>query len=154
MKIYKTQEEIEKDIKNGELFVDEDVTFECSFVIRANIRVSGNINARGINARDINAGGINAHDINAVDINAGDINAGNINAWDINAHDIDANDISYYAVCFAYSSFKCHSVEGSRENCRAFCLDGEIEYKDEEKDDKTEEAIALLKEKGYRIVKD
>ena len=132
MKVYKTQKEIEKDIKNGELYIDGDVKFECSFVIDANIRVEGNINA--------------------YNIDAGDINARDINAWNINAENINARDINYYAVCFAHASFKCKSVEGRRENCRHFCLDGEIEYKDED-DDKTEEAIELLKSKGYRIVK-
>ena len=59
MKIYKTQSEVEKDIKNGVLAIEGDVKFECSISIEAKIIVNaGNINARDINARDINAGNI------------------------------------------------------------------------------------------------
>ena len=97
MKIYKTQKDIEKDVKNGVLTVKEDVRFECSFVIDASIVVDGNIEAADINARNINAGDISACDIKARNINAGDINACNINAEDINAW-----DVSYYACCFVY----------------------------------------------------
>ena len=129
MKVYKTQEQIDKDIKDGELYVDGDVKFECSFKINASLRVIGDINAHNIDAYDIDA-----NDINACDINANDINANNINACDINANDINANDIKYHAVCFAYNGFKCKSVEGKRGNARHFCLDSEIEYKDEEED--------------------
>ena len=68
----------------------------------------------------------------AQNIDAWDIDAWDIDAWDIDAWDIDAGDISYYAVCVAYISFACHSVQGRRKNSRHFCLDGEIEYKTEE----------------------
>ena len=51
MKIYKTQREIEKDIKNEVLEIDGDVIFECSFSINASIKVTaGNITAKDINA--------------------------------------------------------------------------------------------------------
>lgn len=62
----------------------------------------------------------------------------NICAWDINALDIttrnitalniDARDISYWAICIAYWSFKCKSVNGRRENSIHECLDQEIEF--------------------------
>jgi len=119
VKIYKTQSEVEADIKDDVLVVQGDVKFECSISISASIKVvngnidagninardidagninarnidAGNINARDINARDINARDINARDIDAGNINARNIDAGNINAWDINAWDIDAWDI-------------------------------------------------------------
>ena len=102
MKKYKSQNEVIADIKDGVLAVNEDVKFECSIAIEAKIIVQGNINAR--------------------DINAGNINAGNINAWNINA-----GDISFYAVAFAYQSFKCKSIVGRRENNKYFCLNRDVE---------------------------
>src|SRR3990167_7730562 len=124
MKIYKTQKEVEKDIKDYILTVNESVTFECSINIDASLKVAGDIKARDIKARNINAWNINAWNINARDINAGnikarDINAGNINAWNINARDINAGnikarDIKYYAFCCVYNSITCLSIKGKR----------------------------------------
>ena len=62
MKVYKTQAQVEKDIKNGVLAIDGDVRFECS------INIEASIIARDITARNINAWNINASDINARDI--------------------------------------------------------------------------------------
>ena len=94
VKIYKTQSEIETDIKNGVLVIQGDVKFECSISINASIKViSGNIDAKDIRALDINADNINARNIDAYNINAWDINAWNIDAKDINAEDIGALDI-------------------------------------------------------------
>ncbi len=111
MKIYKTQSEIEKDIKDGVLEIKGDVKFECSFSISASIRViEGNITAW--------------------DINAGNINAENINAWDINAWDINAGNILYYAFCCVYNSIKCFSIKAKREvHSEPICLDGKLEIK-------------------------
>ena len=107
MKIYKTQKEIEKDIKDGVLVVDGDVKFECSFSIEASLKISGDINARNINAWDINAG-----DIDALDINA----------WDINAR-----NILYHAFCCVYQSIKCSSIKAKRDKAQApICLDGTL----------------------------
>src|SRR3990167_2418185 len=99
MKIYKTQKEVEKDIKDYILTVNESVTFECSINIDASLKVAGDIKAR-----DINAGNINAWNINAWNINARDINAGNIKA----------RDIKYYAFCCVYNSITCLSIKGKR----------------------------------------
>ena len=88
-----------------------------------------NINAWNINASNINSGDINAWNINSGDINAWDINARDINARDINAIDINANNISFYAVCFAYKTFVCNSIEGRRENSKYFCLDSDVVIK-------------------------
>lgn len=135
-KVYNTQEEIDADIADGVLHVEDDIqiTFDC--VVKGNID-AGNIDAENIDAENIDAGNIDAENIDALNINAGNINAGNINADDINADDINAwnikagkinaRNILYYAVCFAYSSFKCKSIKGLRENSRHFCLDSEIE---------------------------
>ena len=162
MKIYKTQKDIEKDVKNGVLTVKEDVRFECSFVIDASIVVDGNIEAADINARNINAGDISACDIKARNINAGDINAWNIKAWDvnaedvnacnINAEDINAWDVSYYACCFVYGSITCESIEAKRDvHHEPICLDGELKIiKDDSKKqellDKADELVQKAEE--------
>ena len=138
MKIYKTQQEVEKDIKNSVLLIERDVKFECSISIEASIKViNGNINARDIKARDIKARNIKARDINALDINAWNINAWNIdaldiNAWNINAWNIDARNILYYAFCSVYQSIKCKSIKAKREvHSEPVCLDGKLEIKEE-----------------------
>ena|SRR3990167_3137643 len=140
MKIYKTQNEVERDIKDNVLALDESVEFQCSINIKASLQIEGNINARNINAKDISAGNINAWDIsawninarniNAGDINARDISAGNINAWDINARNINARNILYYAFCVVYNSIKCISIKGRRVGyAEPIALDGKIEFK-------------------------
>lgn len=54
MKIYTSQREVEKDIKDGILDIEGDVKFECSISIEASIHINaGNITARNITARDI-----------------------------------------------------------------------------------------------------
>lgn len=100
MKIYKTQAEVDSDIVDGVLTIECDVSFEFPLNVEAKIVVNG-------------------------DINAGNINAGDINAWDINAR-----NISFYAVAFAYSSFKCKSIIGRRKNSKYFCLDKEVEIRE------------------------
>jgi hypothetical protein len=117
MKVYKTQDEVEKDIKDGVLAINGDVTFECSISIDAKIIVtSGNINAGNINAWNINAWNINAWNIDALDIKAGNI---------------DALDISYYAFCSVYQSIKCLSIKARRTpSSPPICLEGKIEIKE------------------------
>ena len=128
MKIYKTQREVEKDIKDGVLVVNEDVEFECSISTEAKIIVKGNITA----------GNITAGNITARDINAGDINAG----------DIAARDIKYYAVCLAYQNIACTSITAKRDkHCDPVCLNGKLTIKPKE-DDEVNKAIALLEAKG------
>jgi len=122
MKIYTTQQEVEKDIKDGVLAINGDVKFECSISISASIT-----------AWDITAGDINARNITAGDINARNITAGNINAGDINARNINAGDISYYAFCCVYNLIKCLSIKGRRDkHQQPICLDGKLEYKTQE----------------------
>ena len=107
MKIYKTNEEVKKDIVDGVLDCKGDVKFECNVDIEASI-----------NARDINAWNINARDINALDINAWNINAGNINA----------GNIKYNAFCNVYNSIKCKSIKAKREiHNKPVCLEGKLE---------------------------
>jgi hypothetical protein len=76
---------------------------------------------------------IDAWDIDAVNINAGcikawDINAKNINAGCIYAKNINALNIIYCTTCIAYTTFKCKSIRGIKENAIHKCLDQEIEY--------------------------
>lgn len=137
MKIYETQEEVEKDVVNDKLIIDDDVTFECninlsSVDIKAHDINAGdinvwNINAYDVKAYDINAYNINAWNINANDINAGDIIAGDIKAYDIIAGNIIAGNIKYYAFCFSYNNIECKSIEGTRDNhAKPICLDGKL----------------------------
>ena len=99
MKIYKTQSEVEKDIKNGILAIEGDVKFECSISISASIIVT-----------------------------AGDIIARNINAGDINAGNINAGNILYYAFCYVYNGIKCLSIKAERYvHQKPICLDGKLE---------------------------
>ncbi len=122
MKIYTTQEEVEKDIKDNVLTITGDVKFECSISINVSIIII---------AGDITALDITARDITARDINARDITARDINAWDINAWDITARDIIYYAFCCVYQSIKCLSIRAKREIHQApICLEGKLEVKE------------------------
>jgi len=119
IKIYKTQSEVDADIKDGVLVVDSDVRFEFSLKVDARLEIKGNINAWNITAWDITAWNITAWNITAW----------NITAWNIIASDITAEDISFYAVCFAYNSFVCNSIKGRRLNSKYFCLDKKVEIK-------------------------
>ena len=125
MKIYNTQEEVEKDIVNDVLVIKGDVKFNADISIAASILViEGNITAESITAWDINA-----WDINAENITARDITAKDINAWGINA-----KDILYYAFCTVYRSIKCVSIKAKRGIAHPpICLDGKLEIKEEEK---------------------
>jgi len=141
MKIYKTQAEVEQDIKNGILDIEGDVEFRCSISISAVIKVAGNINARDINAWDINAG----------DINAWYITARDINARDITARDINARDILYHAFCCVYRSIKCLSIKAKRNIYHEpICLEGKIEYKEQEKSLIGEEVEVKVAGKTYK----
>jgi hypothetical protein len=141
MKVYKTQREVERDIKDGVLAINGDVKFECDI----------DINADDINAYNINANDINAYNITARNINANDIYARNINADDITAYNINANDISYWAFCSAYNNITCKSIKGRRESHQEpICLDGKLTIKKETKKkellDKADELIEKAEE--------
>ena len=86
-----------------------------------------NIKADNIYANNINANHIKAHNIYTLDIKVKNIKANDIAAGDINAWNIDACNISYWAVCFAYNSIKCKSINGRRRNAKHFILDGILE---------------------------
>lgn len=117
MKVYKTQSEIEADIKDNVLVIRGDVKFECSFCIDAHIVVIDG---------DINASDIIAWNITARDIFARSIDARDINSWNISALNINARNIGYYAYAIAYTSFRCKSIVGKRENAKHICLDNDI----------------------------
>ena len=109
MKIYKTEDELMKDVVNGSLVIDDSITLEF------NMSIIINITAMNINARNINAW---------------DINAWDINAWDINARNINAGDILYYAFCCVYNSILCLSIKAKREkHQKPICLDGKLKLK-------------------------
>ena len=134
MKIYKTQAEVEKDIKYGVLNIKDNVTFECSIsidvsIIAYNINAfdikADNINANNINANNINAYNIDAYNINANNIDANNIDANNINAFDIkadnidayniNANNIDANNIDAFDI-------KADNIDARDISYYAFCV--------------------------------
>jgi hypothetical protein len=174
MKIYKTQQEVDRDIKDGVLAIEGDVKFECSISISASIIVTavditaGDITARNITAWDITARNITAWDITARNITAWDITARNITAWDItarnitarnitardiNAGNINARDILYHAFCCVYKSIKCISIKAKRDiHKEPICLEGKIEYKDKEPSLSGKEISVTLDGKTYKAI--
>lgn len=107
MKVYKTQKEVERDVVDGVLKVDDDVTFECDVFLP-----------------DVD---INVYNIKAGDIDACNIDAWDIKAWNIQAGDINAREIEYYAFCIAYRNIHCKSIKGTRGNhAEPICLDGKL----------------------------
>jgi len=111
-----------------QLVLTEDTVFNESIKVEGcisgnyNLTVAGDIDAWNIEALDIDARDIKAWNIEALDIDARDIEA-----WDIKALNIKAGNIEYYAVAFAYYSFRCKSIKGRRHNGKHFCLDKEID---------------------------
>src|SRR6056297_2264149 len=92
------------------LVLDEDKSFDESIKVEGNIRCEDGRYSLKV------AGSIDARDIDAW----------NIDALDIDARDIDAENIIYYGFCIAYSTLKCTSIEGRRDNSLHECLDGSI----------------------------
>ena len=144
MKTFKNLEEIKpyyNEETNTYEFIENnrliDVKIDFGLNIECNIKASDikalDINAWDINAWSISAKNINAQDIDALDISAWDIKAWNIKACDIKSVNIKANKISFTAVCFAYETFVCNSIKGTRPNSKYFCLDSEIVIKGDKK---------------------
>lgn len=130
MKIYKTNEEVIKDIKDGVLEIQGDVTFECEVAIDANIRV-------------LNNGNITAWNITAWNISAKDINAWSVTAW----------NISYYAFCCVYQGIKCTSIKASRDTSHLpICLDGELEIVEKEISLTGKEVDVIVDGKTYKAI--
>ena len=136
-KIYRTQEEVEEDIKDGVLTIEGDVEFQCPISITASIEaediIAWDIKAKDITARDIDAWGIKSENVKAKEIDAwgveveGIVEALDITAGDIIANDIIANNINYWAFCIAYNSIKCKNWEARRYNHKEpICLDGKL----------------------------
>ena len=139
-----SNEQAEKLIKDGVLAVDDDVEIAFDgFSIEADIKCRNiyskdyrrDINCKDIDCRNIDCMNINCEDIDCRNIDCMDINCKDINCWDINCGNIDCRDISYYAVCFAHKSLKCTFIKGRRDNCKHFCLNGEITFKEKDDDE-------------------
>jgi len=126
MKIYKTQQELEADIKDGLLKVNDDVKIECNININASI-ICWNLDCMNLNCGNLNCG----------DLNCGNLNCWNLDCRDLNCMDLHCRNLSYYAVAFAYESFKCKSIEGRRNNSKHFCLDSEVKITGEENENNT-----------------
>jgi len=112
------------------LVLDEDKSFDESIKVEGNIECEDSRYSLKV-VGHIYAGSIFAADIDAWDINAENIDAKNIDARNIDALIINAENISYYAFCIAYSTLKCTSIEGKRDNSIHECLDNSIESKEE-----------------------
>lgn len=118
--------------KNAYIF-KEDGKYINLVIFEFDLRIKADIYARNIKAHSIFAWDIDAWDINAYNIEAWDIIAWNIKAINIKVENIfksttiNAKDIRYHAICLAYSSIKCQSIKGRRDNAKTFVLDGEIE---------------------------
>ena len=132
-RIFKNNDELKALIKkriDGNKYIDfEGYNIICEFDIDlggVSLINARNIDARNIEAGNIKAGNIKARNISAWNIDARNIEAGDIKARNIKAGNIKAGDIDYYALCFAYESITCKSIEGKRANSKHFCLDGEI----------------------------
>jgi len=120
MKIYKTQQELEADIKDGLLRVDDNVKIEC------NININASIICWNLDCMNLNCGNLNCWNLNCWNLDCRDLNCRNLDCRDLNCMDLHCRNLSYYAVAFAYESFKCKSVVGRRNNSKHFCLDSEV----------------------------
>ena len=116
----------------GDIICEQNNQYELKVsgdIAARNISV-GNIFAKCISAQDISARDITilARDIIAGDILVDNISARDISAWNITARYIEARNIKYFAVCYAYYSIQCKSIDGWRPNSRHFVLDGKIKF--------------------------
>ena len=120
MKIYKTQAEVEADIKDGLLKVNDDVKIEC------NISINASIICRDLYCWDLDCGNLNCGDLDCGNLNCEDLKCMDLHCGDLNCGDLECMDLSYYAIAVAYYKFKCKSVVGRRINSKHFCLDSEV----------------------------
>ena len=175
IKTFDNLEEIQKYYdkdKNAYIFKEDGkyidlVIFDFDLRIKADI-YARDIKAHHIFALDIDAWNITAWDINAYNIEAWDIIAWNIKAINIKVENIfksttiNARNIRYHAICLAYSSIKCQSIKGRRDNAKYFVLDGKIEMlengelceKDLDRLEKLESVIEILKKSLLLNVKE
>ena len=118
MKIYKTQEEVNADIKDGVLVIDGDVRFECDISIKASIVVTkGNLNCWNLKCFDLTCWDLKCFDLTCWDLNCENLTCGNLKC----------RDLTYYALCIAYQSITCTSYKARREvHQKPICLDGEL----------------------------
>ena len=141
MKIYKTQQEVEADIKDGLLKVNDDIKIECNININASIMCRdldcGYLYCQNLDCWDLDCMDLNCGDLNCMDLNCMDLDCKDLNCMDLNCRDLHCGDLSYYAVAFAYESFKCKSIEGRRNNSKHFCLDSEVIITGEENENNT-----------------
>ena len=159
MKIYKTQEEVTADIKDGVLAIKGDVRFECDISIRASIVVTkGDLNCWSLDCLNLDClnltcENLTCENLNCRDLTCWDIDCLNLKCWDIDCFNLNCLNLSYYARCFAYYSITCTSYKARREvHQEPMCLEGELTIVKKE-DDATREAIKLLESNGYTISK-
>ena len=84
----------------------------------------------------------------------GEFNGGDWNGRNFNGGYFNGKNVSYYAFFNCYGSIECDSIAGRRTpHAEPVSLENKITIR-KKKDDATEEAMKLLKEKGYKIVKE
>jgi hypothetical protein len=103
------------------------------------------------NGGDFNGRDFNGRDFNGRDFNGRDFNGWDFNGWDFNGRNFNGKKVLYYAFFNCYGHIKCESIKGRRTpHAEPICLDGKLEIKE---DNVALEAIKLLEEKGYKIIK-
>jgi len=106
MKIYKTQEEVNADIKRGVLAIEGDVRFECDISIKASIVVTkGNLTCRDLTCWDLTC-----RNLDCWNLTCGDLTCGDLTCWDLTCRNLDCWDID----CL---NITCWDIKCENLNC-------------------------------------
>ena len=169
MKTIKNSKELAKLVdENKDLHLeDQDVRIEfqftkeelrdvyCNDLFLMNDDEKFDFNGRDFNGWNFTGLNFNGRDFNGWDFTGLDFNGRDFNGGNFNGSNFTGKKVSYYAFFNCYGHIKCERIEGERENhAEPISLDGNIEIiKEEPEDNVALEAIKLLEEKGYRIIK-
>ena len=100
-------------------------------IIEESLLVEGNISGKNGNRYNlIVKGDLDCRDLNCRDLDCLNLNCRNLDCFNLNCRDLDCWNLNFYAVAFAYNSFKCKSFKARRDKFIIKCLDGEIEIQD------------------------
>lgn len=153
MKIIKNSKELQALLNEHKdlILPDEDVRIEYQ-VAKGELR---NVKCQDLYLmNDSERFDFNGGDFNGRDFNGGNFYGWDFYGWDFNGGDFNGKNISYYAFFNCYGSIECDSIVGRcTQHAEPVSLEGKLIIR-EKKDDATEEAMKLLKEKGYKIVKE
>jgi len=106
---------------HGDLILEKDTEYNES------LTVEGNILGKDVNRYNLKVCG----DLDCLNLNCWNLDCRNLNCGDLDCWNLKAKKVLYYAVAFAYNNMEVESIKGRRENCKHFCLDGQITIKDE-----------------------